>query len=1282
MSDPDRAIDVDQRGAASGLADELETLRSRVAQLEEQVRLQPPQIAQQKALLAVVTKIRESLDLESLFQSTATEVRKLLSADRVGMYRFNENSNFNSGELVSEDVLPPYNSALAAKVEDHCFGENYASYYQQGRILACTDIYDRGLAECYLQMLSQFQVRANLVVPLLKGTTLWGLLCIHQCSSPRQWQDSEIEFVSQISTHLGVALQQAEFVAQLRNQSEYLTQAVAQAVGREKAIAAIIDKIRRSLDLNTIFTTTTQEVRQLLNADRVVIYRFNPDWSGEFVVESVGDGWQSLITNQSLNPELCENLSDCSLKSLAYSPFPDTYLQKTQGGEFVRGQVFRVCNHIYDVGFSECYIRALENYQAKAYAIVTIYKGKHLWGLLAAYQNSGARCWQETEVNFLVQIGGQLGVAIQQAQLLGQAQKRSAELQTTLEAQLQKRAEELVREAERERALAQVIDKIRQTLDLATIFQTAATEVRQLLGVDRITIYKFRPDYFGDFIFESEVAGFPKFVGSSWEDPYLHEHRGGRLRDNEPCVTNDIYSAGFEPCHLSVLEYFGIRCFAVVPLFAGEQLWGLLSAFGHTHPRDWEAREIQLLMQVAAQLGVALQQSEYLEMLQTQAEQQAKAAEQARALARAIERTRQTLDINTIFKATTEEVRQILQCDRVIVYRFNRDWSGEFVSESVGPGWLPLVTPETQAALTDAYLQQTQGGRYRNHEYIAIDDIDGMDYTECHLDLLKQFQVKAYCLVPVFLGDTLWGLLGAYQNSSTRHWESGEIDLLSQVGNQLGVAVQQAELLAQLQEAKENADAANRAKSEFLANMSHELRTPLNAILGFTQLLARDSSLNQQHQDHLGIIGRSGEHLLALLNNVLEMSKIEAGQIVLNESSVDLYRLLQSLEEMLRLKAESKGLRLIFDCHPEVPQWVHVDENKLRQILINLLSNALKFTATGSVTLRVLSFIGQSSSDDPRRITLCFEVEDTGPGIAPTELDSLFEAFVQTETGRRSQEGTGLGLPISQKFVQLMGGDITVTSEVGQGTIFAFEIRIGRAQAADVRTQPSRQKIVGLAANQPTYRILVADDKWESRLLLVNMLSPLGFAVREAENGQEAIELWQEWEPHLIWMDMRMPVMDGYEATRRIKASLKGQATVIIAITASVFKKQQSVVLSAGCDDFVSKPFREETILNKITEHLGVLYCYQEETGVQFSLALQPEEVPLSDRSRESLRQMPLQWINDLRDAALSAREKRLKELIAQIPEDSRDLGRSLDLMVERLCFDKIIDLTQPPSHD
>ncbi|NEO29752.1 MAG: GAF domain-containing protein [Symploca sp. SIO3C6] len=1299
------------------LTQELSNLRGRVAQLESAGSTRPTQVAKQQALLTVVTKIRESLDLESIFKSTATEVRQLLQADRVGMYRFYPDSGFNEGEFVSEDVLSPFKSALAAKINDHCFGNKYANYYQQGHIWATSDIYALDLSDCHIAILSRFQVRANLVVPLLQGDHLWGLLCIHQCSAPRQWQDSEIEFVSQIALHLGVALQQAEFVAQLQNQSAHLTTAVAQAVGREKAIAAIIDKIRQSLDIRTIFQTTTQEVQQLLKADRVVIYRFHQDWSGEFVVESASQGWNSLMEKQLENPELCENISECSVKYLAGSQLADTYLQATEGGEFARGEVFRVCNDIYKAQFSQCYLEALESYQAKAYAIIAIYQGQSLWGLLAAFQNSGPRDWDESEVNFLIQISRQLGIAIQQAQLLGQAQKRSVELQTTLTAQLQQRAQELAKEAERERALAQVIDKIRRTLDLDTIFQTATCEVRQLLNADRVVVFQFDPnsDCYGEELFEEgtllpsqsalETKNSDRYF---WEGCTLDYQVGQIMALDDICESDSSKEA---VANISVCQ---VKSNLVLPLFKGERVWGLLCICQYSSPRQWQDEEKGFVSKIALHLGVALQQSELLAQaqmrslelqkalaqVQAQKEQQVKAAQQERALARVIERIRQTLDIDTIFSATTQEVRQILKCDRVAVYRFLPDWSGEFVFESLVSGWIELAQGNFKTIWSDSHLQQTQGGRYRHHESLAIDDIYKADHSDCYIEVLEQFQVKAYMIVPVFVGENLWGLLGAYQHSSSRNWKPRELNLLTQVGNQLGVALQQAQLLGQLKEAKENADAANRAKSEFLANMSHELRTPLNAILGFTQVMSRDSLLSSRQREHLGIIGRSGEHLLSLLNDVLEMSKIEAGQVALHHKSFDLYHLLTSLEEMLKLKVASKGLELRFEIEPGVPQYVRTDESKLRQVLINLLGNAIKFTQAGWVMLRVgidlwypeagelgeqggdklstASVAGNlpfSSPPQSQLRRLLFEVEDTGSGIASAELDILFEAFVQTETGRKSQEGTGLGLSISKKFVQMMGGDISVSSIVNQGTIFKFEIEIEPVEAAQVDSKPSPRRLISLAPNQPVYRILVADDKWESRLILVNLISPLGFEVREAKNGQEAFDIWERWEPHLIWMDMRMPVLDGYEATKKIRSHLKGQATAIIALTASVFDKQRSVILSSGFNDFVSKPFREEIIFEKITQYLGVRYIYEEST--QFILA---KSDPPHELTREELALLPANCLVKLHQAATQLDEEQMFGVIKLLSKENAAIAKALQDLVNRFQFEHIANLTQPAS--
>ncbi len=509
--------------------------------------------------------------------------------------------------------------------------------------------------------------------------------------------------------------------------------------------------------------------------------------------------------------------------------------------------------------------------------------------------------------------------------------------------------------------------------------------------------------------------------------------------------------------------------------------------------------------------------------------------------------------------------------------------------------------------------------------------------------------------------------------------------------------------------AKQAADAANKAKSEFLANMSHELRTPLNAILGFTQVMSRDSSLSTEQQQHLDIISRSGEHLLELINDILEMSKIEAGRVTFNKNSFDLQRLLDSLKDMLQLKALSKGLQLIVDYTSDVPQYVQTDERKLREILINLLGNAIKFTQTGTVTLRVSAVnsnkqqttqrhIGKASTlrqaqgkpnnkqqtTNNKQQTIHFEVEDTGPGIAPEEVDKLFTTFGQTETGRKSLEGTGLGLAISQKFVHLMGGDITVSSTLDKGTTFAFDIQLELSKATEIKIPQESRKVMGLAPNQPNYRILVVEDQPANRLLLVKMLTSVGFEVYEAENGKEAIALWSKHSPHLIFMDMRMPVMDGYEATKRIKSHLKGQATVIIALTASALEQDRIVILSAGCDDFMRKPFREEVLVQKIAQHLGVRYLYEEsgtkekKERIQGELRTDEMQEDCSNQSLDfHLSQMPRDWVAQLHEAALKCLDHVIIQLIEQIPAAHAPLANTLEEWANNFLFNQVIDLIQ-----
>ncbi len=1310
-----------------------------------------------QALLAVVSTIRQSLELDKILQATTEELLRFLSADRVGIYCFEPGSGCTSGEFVAEAVKAPHPSILGVKLQDHCFGQDYSLSYQRGRIWVVEDFEQVEIHECHRSLIEQLGFRACVVVALLQKEKLWGLLAIHQCIHPRQWQAAEIEFLQQISLHLSITIQQAELLVEQRQQTQVLSSAIVHTIGQEKAAARIVEKIRRSLDLKTIFQTTTQEIRHHLNSDRVAIFRFHADWSGEFIIDSVAPGWSSVLQKQQNLPKVQADVNLCSIRDLQKPQTADTYIQTSRGEIFSSRHVYRVQDDIYECGFPAGYLRHLESYQARAYIIVALYKGEQLWGLLATYQNSGPRYWTAQEINFMVQIAEHLGTALQQADLFAQTQHQNEQLQTALTQTLQQQAANLTRAAEWERSLSTVIDKIRRTLDLATIFQTTVTEVQKLLGVEHIAIYRFDSDFGGEFIFESDPTDFLPLVGKQWDDEHLIETHGGKFQQNQSYVVEDIHREGlFSPCHINALTSFDIRSLAVVPLFQGENLWGLLAAFQHSCPRQWPADEVKLLQQVAHHLGVALQQSAYLQQIQDYATEQSLAvqqekalsqvidkirrtldletifqttatevrqllqadrvavlqfaadsdrqegtfvaedvlppfnatlaqkiegfcfvegyaadclpgsicaiadlsqtqlnqcyeqtlthlqvkaclvapllkgdqhwgllyihqcatsrqwqaseiefaskiavhlgvalqqaellaqtqkrseqlqkalaqvqqqkenltliAAQERALTRVIERIRQTLDIETIFETTTQEARLMFNCDRTVVYRFAANWSGEFLYESFAPGWEPLIDNPNEAPVwNDTYLQDTQGGRYRFHESFAVDDIHQANLTPCHIDSLIHFQVRAFALVPVFVGEQLWGLLGAYQNAQPRHWQSRELNLLAQLANQLGVAVSQAGLLSRTKQQSEQLQATltdlntivdnladgllvtdilgritrfnptlqsmfdlegvnligkhlteifppalaalgkkaeryqqkvvtaevdlsrgregqalatsalkesqgeegeqclgtvilirdvtaerelDRMKTDFLATVSHELRTPLTSILGFASII--DEKLNTfifpavstkfprvekelgQVKRNLGIIVSESERLTALINDVLDIAKMEAGQVEWNFQPFNVADLIERAIAATFPLFKAKQLRLISDFPSDLPAIVG-DENRLLQVIINLLSNTVKFTEKGSVTCRAWADHSQ----------LLISITDTGIGIAENDISKVFERFKQAGPILTNKpKGTGLGLSICQQIVESHGGKIWVESCIGQGSTF------------------------------------------------------------------------------------------------------------------------------------------------------------------------------------------------------------------------------------------------------
>jgi len=461
--------------------------------------------------------------------------------------------------------------------------------------------------------------------------------------------------------------------------------------------------------------------------------------------------------------------------------------------------------------------------------------------------------------------------------------------------------------------------------------------------------------------------------------------------------------------------------------------------------------------------------------------------------------------------------------------------------------------------------------------------------------------------------------------------------------------------------AKEAAEAANVAKSGFLANMSHEIRTPMNAILGFAQLLRRDPELSERQRQQLDIINSSGEHLLALVNDVLEMAKIESGRVTLSPTAFDLYALVDDLETLFSVQADVKELALHFIRSRDVPRFVIADESRLRQVFVNLLGNAVKFTEKGSVTLRV-----GVRREKGGALHLLAEVEDTGPGIAPEELDQLFQYFEQAGAGRRAESGTGLGLAISRGFVHLLGGEITVRSEAGKGSVFSFDVAVEETSEKTAAVGAGERHVTGLRAGEPRRRVLVADDAADNRELLVQLLEPIGFDVKAVTDGKQAVAKFGSWHPDLILMDMRMPVMDGYEATRRIRATSAGAHVPIIGVTASVFSEMRHEVFAAGVDDFLGKPFSDSELFDKIGRLLGLHYIYEE-------AATAPEPEEGGALSAAAVAALPGDLVDRIRQATVAADFDAVLDLADEVDRTDHQLAKALRSLAEGFDSDRIL---------
>lgn len=528
-------------------------------------------------LFQVASRMQQAETKEALLTIAVAEVRQRFSADRVLIYQFQGD---RQGIVVAESLVSGFTPSLNENLPAVLFGgETRQDYHQPFMAIGTGEL----IMPYQAQLLDRFQVKTSLSFPIVIDQQLWGLLTVQQCIEPRQWQPFEINQLRQIVQELRLSLQPAEARAQKQNQIE-----------QDKIVARVIRKIHQATDVASVFNTTTQEVRNQLKCDRVAVYRFDADWGGRFVSESVGKNWIELV---GLNLETAVN---------------DTHLQETQGGRYRNDETFAV-DDIYQAGLAPCHIEILEGFEAKAQAIAPIFDGEKLWGLLAAYQNSGPRHWTAGDVNLLVQVGRQFGLAIQQAEYLDQLRAQS---------------EQIAKTVDRERVIAKTVDRIRQSLDLQTTLKTTAREVRSFLKVDRVAIFKFYPGYCdGETVAEDVKPGLVSALAVKVTDHCFSEGFAEQYRQGRVFATADIYTAGLHDCYLEVLSQFQVRANLVVPLLKGEALWGLFCIHHCTEARPWSDADIEFAKQIAAQLNVAIQQGEFVAQLQQQSSQVAEAAQ-------------------------------------------------------------------------------------------------------------------------------------------------------------------------------------------------------------------------------------------------------------------------------------------------------------------------------------------------------------------------------------------------------------------------------------------------------------------------------------------------------------------------------------------------------------------------------------------------------------------------------------------------------------------------------
>ena len=697
-------------------------------------------------LLKITKQIRGSKDLNSFLNKTTVALQTELKTDRVLVYRLDSE---NKGQVIAEALNFGWTPALNKTLSSNCFGGQTTADYQSKGYVAIENLTNSQLSPYQKQLFSEFQVQGSLAVPILLDTcipevstnglaNIWGLLVVQQCNQPRQWQEDEINLLYHLGTELSRVVQPS--ISSLHSEGDLV----------ETIDTEMHRSMQRMLD----------QIRLSMKADRVLIYGFNPDWSGEVLAESVDSKWMK-----------------------AGSSFDRDYFITTENHK-----PYYVVDNIDAQGVAPCLKESLEALQAKAYIAVSVKSGDRLLGILTIYQNSSSRNWQESEIQQMMEYAAKFTYPLKQISstrhLRFKAEKFEQFSQQDFLTSINKEAQQ---------QMQNLLDKIRASMK-----------------IDRSVVFGFNPDWSGEVLAESYDSNW-KSTGSVLN--YDFHFKGGEF---EPYyIANDVQTKGLARAVLEKFEQMQARAYIVVPIHVNNQLLGVLGVYQNSSPRNWQESEVMQVQEYANRFIKPLQQTSYWRNSQFQSKQMDATLKREKSLSKILEKVRLSKEEQAVFQIATNEGRKILDLDRVAIYRFNEDWSGNFVADSAAAGWSKLT--EVIPFIEDTFLQNTKGGRYKNGECFTVEDIYLVGHKECHIELLEQMEARAYVLAPVFLADSsmfgskkLWGLIGGYQNTGARRWQSYEVDVVRQLGLQVGIALQQIEYINRLEKQSQQEQASGK----------------------------------------------------------------------------------------------------------------------------------------------------------------------------------------------------------------------------------------------------------------------------------------------------------------------------------------------------------------------------------------------------------------------------------------------------------------------------------------